>query len=157
MTKSIPLSKGLVAIVDDEDYDELSLVKWHADNRGYAVRCVRFPIGPRKILMHRHIMQTGRGIEVDHIDGNRLNNQRSNLRTATSAENKRNQRPTRGGSSKYKGVTWNTRLQRWVAQIGVNRKSIYIGSFKDETEAAKAYDKAARQHFGEFACTNFGA
>jgi hypothetical protein len=149
----IPLTKGKVAIVDAEDYERLSKYKWHAVNTGgkfYAYRCRN----KRSISMHRIIMGEPKGKVVDHIDGNSLNNRRSNLRICTVAENIRNRRRT-GGVSRYKGVCFVKRLNKWQAEITFNGRQIHIGIFKDEISAGRAYDKKAKELFGEFACLNF--
>jgi hypothetical protein len=149
----IPLTQGKVAIVDAEDYEWLSKYKWHASNAGgkfYATRCRK----NRSISMHRIIMGEPKGMFVDHIDGNSQNNRRSNLRTCTPAQNLQNQRP-KEGTSRYKGVYFHKKDNKWMAKIGFNGKSIYIGNFEDEIEAAKAYDTKATELFGEFAYLNF--
>jgi hypothetical protein len=149
----IPLTKGKVAIVDAEDYEWLSKYKWHAVYTGskfYAYRCRN----KRSISMHRMIMGEPKGKVVDHIDGNSLNNRRSNLRICTTAQNMRNRRLT-GGVSRYKGVYFIKRLNKWKAVITFNSKSIHIGCFSDEISAGKAYDKKAKELFGEFAYLNF--
>jgi hypothetical protein len=92
---------------------------------------------------------------VDHIDHNGLNNRRSNLRLCTAQQNARNHRPQLRGSSKYKGVSWRQDGKVFRALIWHNGKSINLGRFKNEIDAAKAYDKAAKKYFGEFAYLNF--
>jgi hypothetical protein len=149
----IPLTKGKVAIVDAADYEWLSKYKWHAVKVGgklYAYRCRN----RRSISMHRMIMGEPKGKVVDHRDGSSLNNRRSNLRICTTAENIRNRRHT-GGASRYKGVYFVKRLKKWKAVITFNSKTIHIGCFSDEISAGKAYDKKAKELFGEFACLNF--
>lgn len=137
--KSIPLSKGLFAIVDDCDFEMLSRYKWSAGairNYPYAVRR---PNG-KTILMHRQIMNVSDpNIIVDHIDRNTLNNTRSNLRIANKSINARNKKAT--GTSKYMGVSLH-RGTKWIAHIKINSKYKHLGVFKDEVEAAKAYNKA---------------
>jgi hypothetical protein len=151
MTQKIPLSQGKHALVDDEDFDRISQWKWHFSD-GYAARHSE---GSRPVRMHREIMQPSDGLEVDHIDGNKLNNCRSNLRLATHGQNMRNRKLQTGGTSQYKGVVWYAQTSRWQAKIQVDRKTIHLGYFADEIDAARAYDKAACTHFGEFARLNF--
>ncbi|MBA7655390.1 hypothetical protein ES703_63294 [subsurface metagenome] len=106
--------------------------------------------------MHRQIMNPPREMLVDHINYNGLDNRKANLRLATLTQNNRHTRRTMNpGSSKYKGVCWYNREKRWAVRITANGKNIPLGYFKDEIEAAKAYDKAARKYHGDFAALNF--
>lgn len=149
----IPLTKGQVAIVDKEDYEWLSQYKWHAVNNGekfYAYRCRN----KRSLSMHRAIMNEPKGMLVDHKDGNGLNNRRNNLRVCTTSQNHQNRRRT-FGSSRYKGVHWNKKGKKWAAAITDKGKYKFLGHFDDEAEAAKAYDRKAKELFGEFAYLNF--
>jgi hypothetical protein len=155
MAKEIQLTQGQVAIVDDADYEWLSQWKWHVNSNGYANRTEHQSSKATTISMHRLITDAPKGMDVDHIDGNPLNNQRSNLRIATRTENQRNQRAVRGGSSQYKGVHIHRQTGKWEARIKVNRQGIYLGLHSSEIDAARAYDEAARKYFGEFAKTNF--
>lgn len=93
-------------------------------------------------------------LNVDHIDLNRLNNCRSNLRNATHTQNEQNKVSRIGSSSKYKGVSWNTMLSKWTAQIGIEGKKLHLGCFVSEIKAAEAYNKAAMKYFGSFANVN---
>jgi hypothetical protein len=102
-------------------------------------------------LMHRFVMDAPCGVEVDHRDGDGLNNTRANLRLCTHAEDCRNQGKTRG-KSRFKGVYWHRRGRKWCVFVG---KGNYIGLFKTEIEAALAYDAEARLRFGPFAALNF--
>lgn len=148
---------GRVAFVDDGDYDLVMQYRWHiqADKRAPG----QLPHGPyartntgngKVMLMHTLI--TGWPL-VDHQDHNGLNNRRSNLREATKAQNGANQWKRPGRSSRYKGVVWYR--NRWVAQIGVSGESRYLGRFLNEEDAARAYDAAALEAFGEYAYPNF--
>ena len=145
--KQIPLGKsGKFALVDDADFDWLSQLKWRDSCNGYASS------GVKSIKMHRLIMQTPKGMHTDHIDGNGLNNQRSNLRICTQSQNGMNRGAQINSTSGNKGVF--KRGKRWKSQIKVGKKIKYLGYFASKTEAAIAYNKAALEHFGEFARLN---
>ncbi len=106
------------------------------------------------IYMHRLITNAPYGLLVDHINGDCLDNRKANLRLATNAQNNYNKRPL-NSFSKYKGVFFIRKEKRWTATIGLNHKKIYLGNFKDEIKAAKAYDTAAKKYYGQFAYLNF--
>lgn len=149
MTKSIFLTQGKIALVDDEDFEELNKYKWCFDGQ-YAQR----RIGKTTLRMHKVIIETPPGKHIDHIDGNPLNNQRSNLRVCSHAENQMNRKKSDGLSSKYKGVSWHKQTEKWRATIKINQGLMYLGLFEVEEDAARAYDEAAKEHFGEFAKVN---
>lgn len=148
---------GLVALVDDEDYERVSKYNWQAEREKstwYAVRSNHRKDRPAR--MHRYILNAPMGTEVDHKDRNGLNNVRSNLRLATVRQNQGNSGLRITNSSGYKGVHWSKNKNRWVAQIrsgGSKKKS--LGCYSTAEEAAKAYDRAAIKEFGEFAWLNF--
>lgn len=148
MTRHISIKGGNTALVDDIDYEWLSQYKWHLHNRGY-VTCA--PQRNIKLYMHRMIMRPSEDNVVDHIDGNKLNNTRANLRICNHRDNSRNAHIRANGTSKYKGVYWSALRGYWVARIN----NTHLGCFHDEVEAAKAYDRAARSSFGAFARLNF--
>lgn len=160
--KLIPLTKGLHAIVDDEDYEALSAHRWNASpthlGTFYAARSEKKANGRYStVLMHRVVNKTPRGLQTDHINGTTLDNRRSNLRTVTARQNAQNSAPNRKlGYSAHKGVTWHKRDRRWQARIIVNSKPLHLGYFTDEGEAAAAYASAAATHFGQFARTTLG-
>ncbi len=159
--KQIKLSQGKFALVDDEDYDSLSENKWCAiraydGKRVYSMRTQTKPIR-KVILMHREILSPPSGLMVDHVDGDGLNNQRSNLRVCTNAENQWNRGKSVFNSTGFKGVTYHKRSGVYQAQIRYMGKSIYIGSFETPEEAAEAYDNYAVNLHGDFSVTNFGA
>lgn len=155
MTVEIPLSRGLAALVDDADVDLLLRTSWYAipgSYTWYAARGVRRHDGRWTTqLMHKVLTGWPR---TDHINGQGLDNRRANLRPATTAENVSNMRKHRG-SSRFKGVCWSRREQRWRATIELDGRQAYLGVFREEEAAAQAYDAAARNHFGQFAALNF--
>lgn len=160
--RSIPLSQGAVALVDDCDYELLSTRTWFLTKGksrwNYAGTNVPSKDRPHgsTLLMHRHLVNAAPGQFVDHINGDTLDNRRMNLRLCTNAENIRNMR-IRGGSSRFKGVYLDKSSNDWRAQIMHNYKKQNLGNFKSEEDAARAYDAAALRLFGEFARLNFPA
>ena len=156
MTKGLTLTKGFVALVDDDDYPYLS--QWKLTySGGYALRKEKRGGKAYRILLHRQITNAPQGLDVDHWDGNGLNNCRSNLRISTRSQNNANRKPYAFSASKYKGVHFRRDRQQnpWRVSIGYNNQRIWIGVFADEVEAAQAYDAKARELYGEFALTNF--
>jgi len=147
----IPLSQGLFARVDPEDFEELSQYKWSASRSGRNFYAVRREKG-RTILMHRQIMKAKRRTQVDHADNDSLNNHRDNLRFCTSGQNHANRRSFRG-SSRFVGVR--RCGNKWQAGIWCRRKYYHLGTFDDEVAAAKARDRKAWELHGAFAYLNF--
>ena len=166
--KVIPLTQDQVALVDDEDYEWLSEFKWHAvwapsTQSFYPQRSV--PPGleysnKRLLPMHNAIWTQHNGpipdgLTVDHKNRNTLEGRLSNLRLATRSQQKQNQGLHRNSTSGYRGVHWHRRDKKWSVSIQVDGKRIYLGYFTDKEDAARAYDVAARIHYGEFAQLNF--
>lgn len=153
-TLEIPLTRGYVALVDAEDYDELSQFKWHAslnDRSGpYAVRGIVAGGKRTKERMHRRLLPTA--LAVDHVNGDPLDNRRSNLREATNAQNMRNRSGLDAhNTSGYRGVHWRTDVQKWRAWIRVDGRGRHLGLFTSAVDAARAFDEAALEVFGDFA------
>jgi hypothetical protein len=149
--KQIELTQGKVALVDDEDYEWLSQWKW-SYSHGYALR--NRPGRGQKhahIYMHREILKPPDNMESDHINGNRLDNQKENLRICNSTQNKGNACIRSDNTSGHKGVFWNKYRQKWQAQIEKKGKNNNLGLFINMEDAIKAYEKAAAEYFGEFA------
>ncbi len=157
--KTIELTQGKVALVDDEDYEYLNQFNWQAlkaRHTWYAHRNGYNKDRHVKIYMHRDILKVPVGVNTDHKDGNGLNNQRCNIRIATNAQNQQNQINLAGGkSSCFKGVCWSKADNKWYVHITVKSRSVRLGSYISEIEAALVYDEAAKEYFGEFARLNF--
>lgn len=133
------------AIIDVEDVERVKNYKWSLTPQGY----VRTVLNGKDIKI-QHILM-GKGL-IDHKDRNRLNNRKSNFRQCTTTENLRNRRKPKNNTSGYKGVWWNG--VKWVSEIRINRKKLYLGAFKEKLDASMAYNRAAKKYFGEFACLN---
>jgi len=161
--KTIHLTQGKVTLVDDDDFEWLSQFTWRAKqikmirrpNLWYAYRSVNHDqcIGMHVDIANRSM--NSKYPQCDHKDGDGLNNQKSNLRPCTSAQNNWNRRKAPGQHSKFKGVSWHRRDLVWVAKIMCHHKAKWLGSFKNEHVAALAYDAAAKKLFGDFARLNF--
>jgi len=148
----IPLTRGLWAVVDEADFEQLNKYRWYASPSGGGKMYARRNTKKGTVLMHREIMQPGPGMCVDHRDRNGLNNRPDNLRECTPAQNEYNKAP-RGKRSRFKGVYPDG--DKWYAVIKHKGKTYYLGTFDDEVEAAKARDRKAYELEGEFAYLNF--
>jgi hypothetical protein len=164
VTKKIPTTMGKFAIVDESDYEELSKHKWHlkkvirTNNINYYVRRTnRSGVGPSTIYMHRQLMGYKDQLEIDHINGNGLDNRRSNIRFCTKSQNMRNRCNTGKNKTGYKGVFQDKRLNHmdYIAHLRLGKILKQSRRFRSLIDAAKAYDKMALEHYGEFANINF--
>lgn len=153
----VPLTRGLFAVVDIADMDLVSGRPWQAEVAHltfYATRRAEGPRGVKRVKMHRLILGLSEGeLDADHVDGDGLNNRRSNLRRATDSQNQANRVRMPPARSAFRGVT--NEGGRWRARIRVDGKLLNFGSHETEEAAARAYDAAASELFGEFARLNF--
>lgn len=151
-TVFVPLKKGVMK-VDLEDWLKYSGKSWWVISTGYAYGR---PFGGKSgKLFHRLIMNEPEGMDIDHINGDKLDNRKNNLRVATRGQNSANQKPQRKKlSSKHKGVSWQKSNSKWYAYINKKGRRLNLGYYQNENDAAKAYNKKALEIFGEFALLN---
>lgn len=160
--KKIYLSKGLFCTVDDSDFEFLNQYKWTASGKAkYGFRAIRgfsfFKNGTetsRPILMHRVITMCPNGFEVDHIDGDQLNNQKNNLRIVSHCSNMKNRRQKSDMTSRFKGVSFCKQSGKWVGRLQANGRILLNAGFDSEEDAAREYNKYAKQYHGKFAVLN---
>lgn len=160
---AIPLTQGVIALVDEDVAQALGQFYWSARDcngiRWYATRSSSAENGWKRILMHKEILPTDGDLDIDHrhhYDKSDLlvDNRRANLRVGTRMQNMQNADIRRDNQSGFKGVTWDASRGKWAASLMINYKRKALGRYSDKIEAAKAYDRAALEHFGEFAKTN---
>jgi hypothetical protein len=167
--KKIKLTQGEFAIVDDDEFERLNKYKWCCSSAcGETIYALRgICLGGHKrtsVQMHREIINAPTGMDVDHINGNRLDNRKENLRLCTRSQNSANQKLSKNNKTGFKGVSYHAQTiitkkrnyiyRRIYSQIRHGKKLIFLGSFKTERDAALAYDKKAIELFGEYALTN---
>lgn len=146
--KTINLFGGKQAKVDDWDYEVLKNYRWHLAPTGYAQNSkYRGNYKSVNTLMHRAILWSPPGYEVDHVNGDKLDNRKENLRIASRSENEQNKAPSVKNHSGFKGVSWDRLRSKWRASIGVNRKSVHLGRFDSKTDAIRAYDAAVERYY----------
>ena len=154
--KRVKLTRNKFTLIDDNDYEKVIQYKWLCNNYGYATRQYwdRISKKYKGIFLSNFILGALENQSVDHINGNRLDNRKNNLRICSFLENRRNKSIYKNNKSGFKGVDKSSK-NRWRATIRINGEKIHLGSFIDKKEAALAYDLAAQKHFGEFARLNF--
>lgn len=154
--KEVQLTQGYIALVDDEDYERVSKYSWHIhrshNHKTVYARAYLSKTSTKQTVMHQFL--TGK-LDIDHKDNNGLNNQRNNLRVATRSQQVANAGPRNTNKCGLKGVSWHKQARKWRAVIMVGAKQKYLGCYVDKEEAARAYDTAATQVFGEFAKLNY--
>lgn len=154
LMKEIQLTQGKVALVDDEDFEYLNQWKWHLSSQRYAATNMKINGKFKGVYLHRFIMKASKNTQVDHIDNDKLNNLKSNLRLCNHAENMINRPAHNNSKSKFKGVVLKKNCKKYIARIGVNKQQLYLGLFTDPIDAARAYNNAAQKYHGEFANLN---
>lgn len=147
---NIPLGDGFFAIVDQEDYEKLVNFRWYRNANGYAYRSEN----GEHIAMHRQLMSPSTNMYIDHVNLDKLDNRKENLRICTFNQNQHNRTLQKNNTSGFKGVTWSKRDKKWIARIKVSGKKIDLGRFTCKVEAAKAYNTAAIEYHKEFANLN---
>jgi len=148
--KTIPLTQNKVALVSDIDFPMLCQSIWHASE---VKKGLFYAKSSKGIFMHRLVINAPKGVMVDHVNGDGLDNQRENLRLCTNAENLRNRKLHKNSTSGYKGVF--PFRDKYIVQIQFDGQRFYLGIYSDPIEAAKVYDKKAIELFGDFANLNF--
>jgi hypothetical protein len=149
--KEIQLTRGKVSLVDNDIYDKVGKYKWWCSHDGYAWRRINGKPTP----LHRYILNAQDGQIVDHINRDKLDNRRVNLRFCTVGQNACNSKMRKDNTSGYRGVCYVKRTGKWIAYVFDNRKQINIGFYDTPEIAAKAYDHEAHIQYGEFAQLNF--
>lgn len=150
--KYIEMKHGKRAIVDEEDYDMLSRYNWWVSDKGYAITSKQINKVRKTIHMHRLVNKTPEGSVTDHINHDKLDNRKENLRTATFSQNMMNSEPNKG--KKYKGVSYAKKEKSWTSQIHYENRCIHLGQYETEVEAARAYNQKAKELHGDFAFLN---
>lgn len=145
--RKLPLSQGKVALIDNEDYKRSKQYKWFFSTTGYAVRSTHNGKKGGTVYLHRYLLNAPRDKVVDHINGNKLDNRRSNLRLVTATDNKRNRVTARSKSGQV-GVYWSKQNKKWNAQIGIDGKSKSLGFFDDLEKAVECRVAAEWQYWG---------
>lgn len=154
----IPLASGEHALVDEEDYERVMEMRWTFGVSNRRRKYVRASVGRRSVYLHRFVMNAADGEQIDHLQNDRLDNRKNQLRRATALQNGGNQK-RRNGVSGFKGVyPYRSHTRPWVARFklnGAKGRNLHLGVFETAEQAAREYDEVARFLKGEFACVNF--
>jgi hypothetical protein len=152
--RKIKLTQNKFSLVDEDDFNDLNKFKWHALFDGYnyyAGRSSEYINGKRKtIKMHTVIMNTPKGMEVDHIDGDGLNNTKKNLRICTHSQNSKNQGLRKNNTSGFKGVYQDKIYKKWIAKINIDGKRIHLGRFNTKEESYEKYCQACKKYHKKY-------
>lgn len=141
------------SVVSECDYDKIKVRRWHKDSNGYAVCYYRDEFGKEgRLFLHREVMCSKEGDVTDHINRDKLDNRRGNLRIVTTSQNGMNRGPNKGRPGGFKGAVGED--GKFVTKVMVEGVSIYVGTFATKEDAAKAYNIVAQEYFGEYACLN---
>lgn len=153
MKVKVTLPNGKITLISKEDLSIINAHSWYVSTSGYVV-CYdpSDTSGDSKLRLHRIIMKAPKGLHVDHIDGNKLNNTRNNLRLVTGQQNSFNRSAGKNNTSGYKGVSWSKVSKKWRAYITVNCKQIHLGLFDSKEDARAAHIEAQIKYHGEYAC-----
>jgi len=147
----ISINQGKVIIIDDDDFDRISKYHWIVCKTGYVKTVVNY----ETIILHRFIMNAKKGQQLDHVNGDTLDNRKENLRFCSTSQNLANRKRFINNRSGYKGVDWRPIEKKFRARLSINKRAIHLGYFSDPKDAAFAYDRAAKEYFGSFARINF--
>lgn len=157
--KIIKLTQGERTLIDDEDYDKVIKHSWcvHKNPKKHTIKkYAKARINKRNVYLHRFLLKPDSKILIDHINRDGLDNRRKNLRLVTASQNSMNSTGrVHTRKSKYKGVSWIRRDEKWAAKIEINNKKIILGVFNSQIQAARVYDKKAKELFGQYARLNF--
>lgn len=145
--RKIPLTRNQIALVDEEDFEFISKYKWHINTSGYAYN------SGKKQLMHCLILGNP-SEEIDHINRNKLDNRKCNLRLVTHQQNMFNRSKQKNNKSGFKGVIFDKYRGKWMARCGLNGKTYHLGRFEWKKDALEAYNKFVIEHMGEYAYLN---
>lgn len=150
MSATLPLSNGGVALIEAADFEATSRHVWHRDTQGYPRAMVKVGGRWRLVRLHRFLLAPVPGQEVDHRNGDKLDNRRANLRFCTRGENATNLAKRQRTTSRFKGVSWHKAAGKWAASIAAGGQKFYLGLFVDEGDAHRAYLAAAAYLHGAF-------